>query len=129
MGKSLKWISFPIVIVAGVGIYLVAKNASKPKVVSQSDSRFKTVHSIIEKHCVSCHSSKPTDPTFGIAPGGVSFDEVSQIKAFKERIRVRVLLTKTMPPIIGSKTKMTPQERDKIQQWIEAETSVDIPEI
>lgn len=78
---------------------------------------FQTVHQIIQTRCLSCHSRQPSDATFGVAPGGVSFDHEEEIQKFASRIRVRVVQYKTMP--LGNKTKMTDQERVLLGRWIE----------
>jgi uncharacterized membrane protein len=78
---------------------------------------FKEVKVIIEKRCTQCHAAKPTDDVQKVAPNGVMFDTEEQIRAYKDRILNRAIVTKTMPQ--GNKTNMTQEERDLIQCWID----------
>ncbi|HWC75440.1 MAG TPA: urate hydroxylase PuuD [Gemmatimonadales bacterium] len=79
---------------------------------------FATVRSVITQRCQPCHSQYQTDHTFGPAPGGVTFDTPESIARLAERIRVRVVETRTMP--LANKTGMTEQERELIGRWIAA---------
>jgi uncharacterized membrane protein len=44
------------------------------------------VQGIIQTRCLNCHSSKPTDDLFKIAPSGAIFESESQILSYKEKI-------------------------------------------
>lgn len=80
------------------------------------------VQTIIEKRCVQCHSSAPTDDTYKVAPNGVKYDTPEDIVKKKELIMQRVILTKTMPQ--NNKTNMTEEERNMIRCWIEQGASL-----
>jgi uncharacterized membrane protein len=73
------------------------------------------VHSLIKKHCISCHSATPTDETFQVAPLGLVLDNWEQIKQRAAPIYLRTAQTKDMPFL--NKTEMTPQERQMIATW------------
>jgi uncharacterized membrane protein len=75
------------------------------------------VYAIVQKRCVSCHSSKPTDDVFTAPPNGVMYNTPADIIKLKEKIMQRVVVTKTMPQ--NNKTNMTEEERDMIRCWIE----------
>ncbi len=75
------------------------------------------VNSIIQTRCVQCHSAKPTDDIYKVAPNGVMFDTPDDIAKKKDLIMQRVVLTKTMPQ--NNKTNMTEEERNTIRCWIE----------
>jgi uncharacterized membrane protein len=79
--------------------------------VSFADARH-----VIDRRCVVCHSSNPSDLTFGRAPGGVAFDTPAQIVARAARIRERAVVTRTMPP--ANKTQITDAERAILARWI-----------
>jgi uncharacterized membrane protein len=64
-----------------------------------------------------CHSSKPTDDVYTVAPNGVVYDTPEDIVRKKDLIMQRVVVTKTMPQ--NNKTNITEQERDLIRCWIE----------
>jgi uncharacterized membrane protein len=80
------------------------------------------VQTIIEKRCMQCHSSNPTDDTYKVAPNGVKYDTPDDIVKKKDLIMQRVVLTKTMPQ--NNKTNMTEEERNIIRCWIEQGASV-----
>ncbi|MEO5966690.1 MAG: urate hydroxylase PuuD [Ferruginibacter sp.] len=72
---------------------------------------------IIKARCVSCHSSKPTDPGYTAPPNGIVYNSIGDISRLKERVMQRVVITKTMPQ--NNKTNMTDEERNLIKCWIE----------
>ncbi len=78
---------------------------------------FNEVNLIIQKRCVQCHSSHPTDDVFKVPPIGVVYDTPEQIVGLRDKILQRVVVTKTMPP--NNKTNMTEEERQTIGCWIE----------
>ncbi|MEO6549713.1 MAG: urate hydroxylase PuuD [Ferruginibacter sp.] len=77
---------------------------------------FTEINSIIGKRCISCHSSKPTDDVYTAPPNGVVYDTPGDILKLKDKIMLRVVVTKTMPQ--NNKTGITPEERDLIRCWI-----------
>ena len=89
----------------------VAPQEAKPKVA------FSQVKTIIETRCTSCHSAKPTEPMFPVAPTGVMFDSADQIVLLAPRIKERAVVTKTMPFI--NKTGMADDERELLGRWVD----------
>lgn len=77
------------------------------------------VQAIIEKHCVSCHSSNPTNKVFMVAPYGFMLNTKEQIIAGKSQIYQQAVLSNAMP--LGNTTNMTSDERQKLKAWVEAE--------
>ncbi|MFN8588863.1 MAG: urate hydroxylase PuuD [Candidatus Eisenbacteria bacterium] len=77
---------------------------------------FATARGVIERRCVTCHATHPTNPSFTEPPAGVRFDDPERIVALAERIRVRAVETKTMP--LGNLTGITDAERDTLGAWI-----------
>lgn len=78
---------------------------------------FAEARSVIDRRCAACHSAHPSDPSFGIAPGGVAFDTPEQIRARADRIHARAVETHTMPP--GNMTRITPGEREVLRRWLQ----------
>lgn len=76
---------------------------------------FAAVRMVLGQRCVPCHAAHPTDDENRIAPAGVKFDEPQLIAMYKDRIRVRAVVTRTMPN--GNKTGMTQDERDLLAKW------------
>lgn len=77
---------------------------------------YSTAYQIIATHCLSCHSSSPTDRIWSKAPNGVAFDTGEQIVLKQDRILERAVRTRTMP--LGNRTGMTLEERHLLQCWI-----------
>ncbi|WP_199611081.1 urate hydroxylase PuuD [Flocculibacter collagenilyticus] len=76
------------------------------------------VMNIIQTRCSSCHSSTPTDNIFTIAPAGVVFDNLQDVKKWAPRIRARTISSHDMP--LMNKTNMTNEERHTLGRWINA---------
>jgi uncharacterized membrane protein len=87
-----------------------------------SEVSFAEVNLIIQKRCVACHSSKPTDDVYTAPPNGVMYDTPEEILKKKDMIMQRVVVTKTMPQ--NNKTNITQKERDLIRCWIEQGASL-----
>jgi uncharacterized membrane protein len=80
------------------------------------------VQEIIQKRCVQCHSSSPTDEVYKVAPNGVMYDTPEDIVKKKDLIMQRVVITKTMPQ--NNKTNITEEERNTIRCWIDQGASL-----
>jgi uncharacterized membrane protein len=83
---------------------------------SSAPVNFTEARRIIDRRCTACHSAAPSDVSFGVAPGGVTFDTPEQILAHVARIRERAVASRTMPP--ANKTKITDVERALLGRWI-----------
>jgi len=70
---------------------------------------------VMRQRCSPCHSAKPTDDQWKLAPNNVIFDTPEQIKMYSERIKSRAVISRTMP--FGNKTGMTQDERDLLARW------------
>lgn len=78
---------------------------------------FAEVDAIMGKHCRGCHSEKPTDQIFKIAPNGVKYDTPTQIATMASKIKQRAVETTSMP--FGNKSNMTADERALLGRWID----------
>jgi len=78
---------------------------------------FAEVDAIMGKHCRGCHSEKPTDQIFKIAPNGVKYDTPTQIATMASKIKQRAVETTSMP--FGNKSNMTAEERVLLGRWID----------
>ena len=87
----------------------VLSNNQHPPITQQQ------VQTIMDAHCVSCHSSAPTDDMFKVAPMGLVFDTWQQIEAKSGFIYQRTSVSKDMPFL--NKSNMTEQERQLIAHW------------
>jgi uncharacterized membrane protein len=75
------------------------------------------VYAVVQKRCVSCHSTRPTDDVITAPPNGVVYETPQDIARLKDKIMQRVVVTKTMPQ--NNKTGMTEEERNLIRCWID----------
>ena len=74
--------------------------------------------SVVDRHCIRCHSDRPTVPAFPIAPGGIELDTAEQMQRQAQRIKRRAFLERTMPLL--DKSGMTDAERGLLARWVEA---------
>jgi len=112
-GQLNIWV-FPI----SAAILLAVALASGPveKQGSCKGTSLQDVQAIIQKRCVSCHSTSPTDDVFKVAPSGVIFKSPDDFIKLKDKILQRVVITETMP--LNNKTQMTEEEREAIRCWL-----------
>lgn len=110
------WLGGTVAVAAGLLLLLLAP--PRPPAPAQAGGRasFATVQRVIRARCVSCHAAQPTDEVWRTAPGGVRLDTPEEIRQHAERIKVRAVLTRTMP--FQNKTGITQEERDLLGQWI-----------
>lgn len=118
-GQLTYWV-MPIsvlILLAAAYVTAPAKQGECAKEVS-----FTEVNAIVQKRCITCHSSKPTDDVYSMPPNGVMYDTPDQIFKLRDKIMQRVVITKTMPQ--NNKTGITEKERDLIRCWIEQGASL-----
>ncbi|HKR03166.1 MAG TPA: urate hydroxylase PuuD [Bacteroidia bacterium] len=115
-GIYAKWM-IPFATVAILALIIVTAPKRKKSAKELPPVSFIQVQPVIQKHCTSCHSSRPTDDVNKIAPNGIMFDTPQEVKKHADRILVRAVQTKTMPQ--GNKTGITEEERELIGVWIE----------
>ena len=119
-GASSRWALVPAVLALAAAMFSsTPKGSAAQSASSKADSvpPFYAVRAVIEQRCQPCHSQYQSDRTFGPAPGGVTFDTPESIARLAERIRVRVIETRTMP--LANKTGMTDDERALVGRWLD----------
>ncbi len=112
---------FPALAMAAIGIagtLIVTRMREAPAVTIEGDVDFARASDIIQKRCASCHSARPSDPQFPVAPGNIVFDTPERIVAMAARIKDRAVVNKTMPFL--NRTEMTEEERAAIGKWVDA---------
>jgi uncharacterized membrane protein len=104
----------------GAGIRLDGSTAasSSPGAASPASPAvtFEDVQAIVQRRCTVCHSAAPAIRTFGVAPGGISFDRAEDIRRLADRIELRAVTTRTMPP--ANLTFMSDDERAALARWL-----------
>jgi len=79
---------------------------------------YSAVRTIVDRHCVGCHSEQPTVAAFPIAAGGLALDNAEQMQRYAQRIEERVVRQRNMPLL--NKTDMTNDERALLGAWVES---------
>ena len=116
-GKQKPLIMVGAVIATVALAYAVApKKMAMKSVEEQPVVTVSQVQKIIEERCASCHSDKPTDDVFTVAPGGVIFNDMTAISQWAPRIKARTIDSHDMP--FMNKTQMTEEERETLAMWI-----------
>nr|VFJ71662.1 MAG: Uncharacterized membrane protein [Candidatus Kentron sp. FW] len=72
---------------------------------------------IVDRHCTECHSATPRSNTFVAPPNGLILDDLTVVKATKDRIYNRAIIAKDMP--LANATGMSDEERAIFGQWLE----------
>jgi uncharacterized membrane protein len=97
---------------------VVATVVRRPAAVADKSVSFQQAQSLIDRHCLTCHSANPTHPGFTAPPNGVAYDTPEKIVQYAPRIYERAVATQSMP--LGNETGMTDQERAELGAWIKA---------
>ena len=71
---------------------------------------------ITSKHCIMCHSHKPTHPAFQEPPKNVMLDNIADMRRFAQQIYLQTVQNRAMP--LGNQTGMTDAEREALGRWV-----------
>ncbi len=74
------------------------------------------VLAIVGKHCIMCHSARPTHDGFDAPPKGVVLTSIDGIRLHADQVLAQAVRSDTMP--LGNETGMTPEERQKLGAWL-----------
>lgn len=77
---------------------------------------------VVNRRCTECHSERPTNRAFPIAPKGVMLDTALRMKQYAQRIEARVVVERTMP--LANMSGMTDEERRVLGRWVETGAKV-----
>ena len=113
-GVQLIW-QWPLAIILGLGLIFFIASRNQLHFDGQvSDNQ---ALNIVKQHCVSCHSADPSNPAFKTAPAGVVLDSLASIRQHRKNIISQAVMSQAMP--LGNTTKMTPEERSALGQWLQ----------
>ncbi|MDM3872335.1 urate hydroxylase PuuD [Porticoccus sp. W117] len=120
VGSAVATLVLAILIAPKFGVEKISTHdhgvqSSKPSVITAVKAT-----EILHARCASCHSRKPTDDVFTVAPGGVFLENVDDMRKWAARINARSVTATDMPFL--NKTLMTDEERTLIGRWISAGT-------
>jgi uncharacterized membrane protein len=102
-----------------VGVAALAGSTS----CGQRPVGYAEARTVVNRRCIECHSEKPTNRAFPIAPRGVMLDTALEMKQYARRIEASVVVERTMP--IANMSGITDQERSVLGRWVE--TGAKIP--
>jgi uncharacterized membrane protein len=71
---------------------------------------------IVRKHCVMCHTAKPTHESFQEAPKNITLETAADLKKYAAVIFAQTIQIKAMP--LGNQTEMTDDERAILGRWL-----------
>jgi uncharacterized membrane protein len=119
-GRSARWTWAPVAAAVAAVAYLTwLPGEPRPSLAGAASEpvSFRTARRIVDLRCAACHSGQPTDDAFRVAPNGVTFDAPESIRARAAEIKLRTVLTRSMP--LGNKTGMTERERELLGRWVD----------
>ena len=137
-GTALKYVmnyrarSHPSVVLAGAAALVAAVAlTARPSpgtraAASYRDAApvaFAEVRAIIERRCLTCHATHPSNPSFPQPPSGIVLEDPRRIQSLAPRIQVRAVETRTMP--LGNLTGMTDEERATLGAWVAQGARID----
>lgn len=99
------------------GLMILTRIDKAPAIEVKTEVTFARAQEIIVTRCAQCHSAKPSDPVFTVAPVNVVFDTPERIRAMAARIKDRAVTNRTMP--FNNQTQMTETERAELGAWID----------
>jgi uncharacterized membrane protein len=77
---------------------------------------FAAARTLIDRHCVMCHSATPVHAGIVAPPAGLDFTRNDVVHANAARILLQAVTTKAMP--LGNESGMTDVERAELGAWI-----------
>ena len=96
-------------------IFVTAPRAPDLGIGAVSDMEALTIS---QKHCVSCHATKPAHESFREAPKNVTLETLADLRKYAKLIFVQTVQNKAMP--LGNQSGMTEEERAKLGRWVGA---------
>ncbi|MBL7716263.1 MAG: urate hydroxylase PuuD [Bdellovibrionales bacterium] len=123
--RSRYWILVPTAASALALVFTAATQkesdgAGTSKIDRNQVVKFSVIQDIVQRRCVTCHADKPAISTFGPSPGGVKLDLTQglaeRLKSLTDKIQLRVIQTRTMPP--ANISHLQDDERELIGLWL-----------
>jgi uncharacterized membrane protein len=100
-----------------VGVFVVRAAPEAPATPAGAPPvALASIEFLLHERCAPCHSEHPTIESNPPAPAPVRFDTPAQIAFWRERIKARAVVTRTMP--LNNRTGMTEEERDTLARWL-----------
>ncbi len=112
--------AMPYLLVLAAALLLLAFYLTAPRnlEVAGAPVPFTEVQSIIQTHCQMCHASRPTQPGFASAPGGVMLETPEQIVRYAQKIKQVSVDTQYMPLLLPGIPAMNDEQRTRLGAWV-----------
>jgi len=105
-----------VILASVIALFVLTKPKASPP-VPHAKVEYPRAREIVNARCVPCHSDKPSDDIFKVAPNNVKMDTAEQMKLLAPRLKARAYELKTMP--LMNKTLMTDEERAELAAWVD----------
>jgi uncharacterized membrane protein len=100
----------------GTVAFFVVRPAGVQAAASGPPVAYASVRFVLQERCMPCHSDHPAILSNPPAPAAVRFDTSEEVATWRERIRARAVVTRSMP--LNNRTGMTDEERDTLALWL-----------
>ena len=117
--RSIAW-TVPIMAAAlGAAIWLTVPTPLEPSASRSEGVDDAEALRITQAHCASCHSQRPTNPAFPVAPKNMVLATTDDLRRYASLIELQTVQNRIMP--LGNLTGMTDAERARLGAWIAAQ--------
>lgn len=110
------WWAFPVTGVALAAAIFVTAPRSDPALTGLQVGEGEVL-TIVARHCVTCHSSRPIHESFDEAPKGVVLVSIDDVRTHADQIMVQTVTGDAMP--LGNETAMTEDERRRLGAFLQ----------
>ena len=117
--RSIAW-TVPIMAAAlAAAVWLTVPTPLDPSASQSAGVDDAEALRITQTHCASCHSARPTNPAFPIAPKNMVLATTDDLRRYASLIELQTVQNRIMP--LGNLTGMTDAERARLGAWIAAQ--------
>jgi uncharacterized membrane protein len=115
-GRTSPWtMVLGLCIIAATAAALAPHPRAQRSSAQTPGEQFATVEDIVNRRCVPCHASAPSQPGFSAPPKGLVLETADDLLSHLSIVE-RQIATRAMP--IANLTQMTDTERDAVLDWI-----------
>ncbi|NQW11489.1 MAG: urate hydroxylase PuuD [Alphaproteobacteria bacterium] len=112
--SGYRW-TLPVILVAlFAAIWMTSPQQRDTSDLDVSDVQVMT---IVQKHCIACHATKPKNDAFEAPPKNMVLENIDQLRRHSKQVAQFSVLTRAMP--LGNETGMTDEERRRLGAWID----------
>ena len=117
--RSIAW-TLPVIAVAlAAAVWLTIPAIPDPGRAGAEAVSDAEVLDLTRVHCASCHSERPTNPAFPVAPKNMVLATVDDLRRYASLIDLQTVQNRIMP--LGNMTGMTDAQRTRLGAWLAAQ--------